>query len=325
MDFRVGRLTLTLTAVAALAACQMKLGGARPDAGPVVTDVPGNAVVGAPAGQARDVEAPEVFAKTDKALWDGRPSLGGIWVAHTSVKDPERVVMRNKANGRSIAGALFRREFDSAGPSLQLSSDAAEALGILAGQPTVIEVVALKRVEAAPPPVAEVAATAASAPPPKPGTKPAQKPGAETPAATPKPAKGEPAAAKPAATKPAAGGISAKPIDPVAATAAAAIDKATAKGTAKPAPAAPAPSAASAAAPTKAFVQIGIFSTEANAQTAAKQLGTIGLAAQVKENKGETKTLWRVLVGPAATVGDRDALIAKVKGLGYPDAYAVSK
>jgi hypothetical protein len=30
----------------------------------------------------RDVEAPEVFDVTDAGLWDGRPSLGGVWVAH---------------------------------------------------------------------------------------------------------------------------------------------------------------------------------------------------------------------------------------------------
>ena len=41
-----------------------------------------------------DVEAPQDFQVTDKALWDGRPSLGGVWVAATSVSDPMRVIMR---------------------------------------------------------------------------------------------------------------------------------------------------------------------------------------------------------------------------------------
>ena len=36
----------------------------------------------------RDVEAPDAFQVTEKGLWDGRPSLGGVWVAHPSVKDP---------------------------------------------------------------------------------------------------------------------------------------------------------------------------------------------------------------------------------------------
>lgn len=97
-----------------------------------------------------DIEAPEVFSVTDEALWDGRPSLGGVWVASPDVVDPERVIMRNPANGRFVIGALFRRERDNPGPLLQISSDAAEALGLLAGQPGMIEVTALRRQDAAP-------------------------------------------------------------------------------------------------------------------------------------------------------------------------------
>ncbi|MFZ1513001.1 MAG: SPOR domain-containing protein, partial [Tabrizicola sp.] len=107
---------------------------------------------------ARDVEAPDVFQATDSALWDGRPSLGGIWVASPDVENPERVVMFNPATGKSITGALFKRERDNPGPRLQLSSDAAEALGILAGQPTEIRVTALRKEETAAP-AAPAAAT----------------------------------------------------------------------------------------------------------------------------------------------------------------------
>jgi hypothetical protein len=97
------------------------------------------------AGGSRDVEAPELFDTTDAALWDGRPSLGGIWVASPEVTDPQRVIMVNPATGVTVTGALFRRERDNPGPRLQLSSDAAEALGILAGQPTEIKVTALRK------------------------------------------------------------------------------------------------------------------------------------------------------------------------------------
>lgn len=118
---------------------------------------------------ARDVEAPDVFQATDSALWDGRPSLGGIWVASPDVTNPERVVMFNPATGKSITGALFKRERDNPGPRLQLSSDAAEALGILAGQPTEIRVTALRKEEVAEPaPSAEPAAAAATDPAAKP-------------------------------------------------------------------------------------------------------------------------------------------------------------
>ncbi len=94
-----------------------------------------------------EVEAPEVFQATDSALWDGRPSLGGIWVASPDAVDPERVVMYNPATGKTVKGALFRRERDNPGPRLQLSSDAAEALGVLAGMPTEIQVTALRKQE----------------------------------------------------------------------------------------------------------------------------------------------------------------------------------
>ena len=65
---------------------------------------------------------------TDQGLWDGRPSLGGVWVAHPDVTEPERVIIRNEANGKFVIGALFRRERELPGPKLQMSSDAAAAL-----------------------------------------------------------------------------------------------------------------------------------------------------------------------------------------------------
>lgn len=94
-----------------------------------------------------DVEAPEVFSATEQGLWDGRPSLGGIWVAHPDVGEPERVIIRNASNGRSVVGALFRRERDVPGPMLQISSDAAAALGMVAGEPQELDVTALRRRE----------------------------------------------------------------------------------------------------------------------------------------------------------------------------------
>lgn len=306
---------LALGAVLVLAACQNgKPGGLfskdKPDAAATVAADPAAAAL-AP-GEERDVEARDLFALTDKALWDGRPSLGGVWVAHASVKDPERVVIRNAANGKSVVGALFRREVETPGPSLQLSSDAAEALGLLAGQPAVVEVVALKRIEAPAAPAATAAAPAA----------------AEPPAAEAAPA----AADKKKKPKEAAPAIAQKKLDPVAVTAAAAIDKATKNGKTKPAEAAattPAAPAAQPAAPAgtlkRAFVQIGIFSVEANAQKAAAQMQKAGMTAAVKADQSQGKSFWRVIVGPAATEADRNALAAKVKALGYPDAYPVSK
>jgi len=95
----------------------------------------------------RDVEAPEVFQVTDSGLWDGRPSLGGVWVAHPDVKQPERVIIRNTGNSKFVIGALFRRERENPGPAIQVSSDAADALGMLAGAPASLNVTALRREE----------------------------------------------------------------------------------------------------------------------------------------------------------------------------------
>lgn len=109
----------------------------------------------------RDVPAPQVFDLTEPGLWDGRPSLGGVWVAHPTARDPERVIIRNTQTGTEVIGALFRRERENPGPRYQISSEAAGALGILAGQPASISVIALRveRIEPA-------AASAAAAVPP---------------------------------------------------------------------------------------------------------------------------------------------------------------
>lgn len=106
-----------------------------------------------PATIEREVEAPDVFQTSEAGLWDGRPSLGGVWVAHPNVASPERVMIRNLDNGKFVVGALFRRELQNPGPKLQVSSDAAAELGLLAGAPTQLSVVALIRevVEVEPP------------------------------------------------------------------------------------------------------------------------------------------------------------------------------
>jgi hypothetical protein len=137
---RVSQMTCTALILGALAACGngIGLGQSGPDATPAGTDASGKT------GQ-RDVEAPEVFDISEAGLWDGRPSLGVIWVAHPDVTDPQRVIIRNTANGQSVVGALFRRQRDLPGPRLQASSDAAEALAMLPGAPVNLHVTALIR------------------------------------------------------------------------------------------------------------------------------------------------------------------------------------
>ena len=118
---------MALTAVLSLGACQMSqpaAGMAESGAAAVQDAGPGQRVI------ERDVEAPDVFQAQEAGLWDGRPSLGGVWVAHPTAHDPERVMIRNTATGATVIGALFRRERENPGPRFQVSSEAANALGL---------------------------------------------------------------------------------------------------------------------------------------------------------------------------------------------------
>lgn len=232
----------------------------------------------------RDVEAPEIFAANEAGLWDGRPSLGGVWVAHPDVKEPERGIIRNEANGQFVIGALFRKERQTPGPRLQVSSDAAAALGMLAGAPTNLDVVALRRekVETPPEPLASPTAIAT-----------------EDTAAIP---------AAPAVTEGA--------LDPVVETASRALDAVPAPSPA----AAPAPRSSL----TKPFIQIGIFSVEQNAKNTATAMRQAGLIPTVKPGKSNGKPFWRVVVGPAQNADERATLLKTIKGTGFEDAYAVT-
>ena len=236
----------------------------------------------------RDVEAPDVFSVTDKGLWDGRPSLGGVWVAHPDVTDPERVIIRNEANGKFVIGALFRRERDLPGPKLQISSDAAAALNILAGAPAPLNVTALRR-EEVDAPVQDSAPEATI----------------EAPAAVTETTL-DPVVASPATIPDA---------DPTAGDVAIKAPKAAAT---KP----PTPKTASTLA--KPYVQIGIFSIEANANRAANQMRSAGMVPTVKRSEISGKAFWRVVVGPAATKSELNSLLKSIKTEGFSDAYAVS-
>ena len=301
------RLGLAGCALLALAACGEDF---RPfgDAGTRNATGDGPAPIGATRLVERDVEAPEVFQVTEEGLWDGRPSLGGVWVAHPAADDPERVIIRNEENGRFVIGALFRREIENPGPELMISSDAAAALNILAGDPTRVQVTALRREEVADPvvtpsPEAEVALAAAEG----------------TATATPE--------------------ITTTPLgDPIAAAAAAISQAEVAAGIASAGPApstAPAPTAvaaapASQAAPAasaldRAFIQIGIFSVQENANNTGQALRNAGLVPTIYDQTSNDRRFWRVVVGPAQTADERAQMLRTVQGLGFADAYAVTR
>jgi hypothetical protein len=246
----------------------------------------------------RDVEAPDVFQTTDQALWDGRPSLGGVWVASPDAKDPERVIIRNTTNGKFVIGALFRREIDNPGPKLQISSDAAAALGVLAGAPANVSVIALRREEAdvqtdASRPILDSSETVETSTLDPVAGATAAIDRAEA-GATPAPAATTPAARAPAA-RPA-------PVSPTVVAPTVGGSNAT-----------PAPTA------TGRSIQIGIFSVEANATRAAATLKKAGLAGTVRQEQSQGRALWSV-----TSRGDA-AVLARVKDLGFPDAYFLQR
>ena len=220
---------------------------------------------------------------TEAGLWDGRPSLGGVWVAHPDVAEPERVIIRNTETGSFVIGALFRRERENPGPALQVSSDAADALDMLAGAPATLNVTALRRepvpVEAPPEPTANFDAPAE---------------------------------------------IEATPLDDPIAGAAAALAEIEAAESAEQVTPVAAPAAAPPASNLdRPYIQIGIFSVEANAANSATAMRTAGLPAEVVRQESQGSTFWRVIVGPASSEAQRAQYLETVKDRGFTDAYFV--
>jgi len=287
----------------------------------------------------RDIEDASVFSKREAALWDGRPSLGGAWVAHPDAQSPERVIIRNTTNGQETIGALFRRERMNPGPAFQVSAEAANAVGILAGAPTVIEVVALRSDESAAGGPAIAATTAQT------DEQPAQDSGPSEMAQTGSPDLPE-ATAPPVVTtetqprggflgrlfgrstpeQPDTQGIETQGLD----------GRITQAPVQTPAPtAAQAPAAAveppparqaqpqSASTLERPFIQLGIFSVEANAGKAETMARDAGLTARKVEGRAQGNAFWRVVIGPAQTQAEQTQMLARVKSLGFNDAYTV--
>ena len=295
-----------------------------------------------PRVEVRDVDRPDVFSVTESGLWDGRPSLGGVWVAHPDVTDPERVKVTNTKTGKTIAGALFRRVRSIPGPRIQVSSDAAAELGMLAGQPAELRIIAVRQeeiiIEPQPLPlsdenVAEDEAAAASdeATSAEPQGESAEaelatEEAAETPRRRgfwgrfrdslrnkPEEELEEESLEAEATTESAAAPeVETAPLDPVASAAAAAIDEAERT---EPQPA---PTSSGLKNP---YIQVGLFSVEENASAAAASLRQAGIVPQVRGQESGGKTFWRVFVGPMTSADDQAALLAQIKRLGYSDAF----
>jgi cell division septation protein DedD len=305
-------MALGLVSVMGLAACDENGAFTLPTSEPPAASapLPANALNQRPVRDV-DVERPDIFAITDDGLWDGRPSLGGVWVAHPEVTDPERVVIRDVDSGREIIGALFRRERENPGPLLQGSSDAAEALGMLPGSPTRLEVVVLRRVE-----VEEeepVNPVVESLDAPVVIEEETLEPAAETDDASAEIAGA--AVATTAVVLPAALEAATAAAEETAAAATDVVVEASEPIDVSSVLEAPAATPL----PEGTMAQIGVFSVEANANSAAQTITASGVPGIVTPEALGGRTVWRVTAGPLA---DTNA-ISQLKQLGFVDAFVI--
>lgn len=249
----------------------------------------------------RDVLAPEAFKISDRALWDGRPTFGGVWIAYPDIDVPERVRITNPANGKTVIGALYKREREFPGPKIELSADAASALGVLAGTPADLTVVAMRREEV------EVDVPDAG---PKEITTPERRPGSEPVVA------GVPTPDIPVPTPSVAAGTPDVTAVPLPST-----DGAKPEETAVAASPAPAPASSGPNFDTEmTFIQVATTRTREQANEVYQKLLNAGLGAQVREVKSNGRTRYQVIAGPANSKESLDFMMKVVRDLGYKDA-----
>jgi len=130
---------MALGAAMALSACAS--GQASREA-PAVLPAPVKTVAAKPKPP---TPAPETFETSDAAIWDGKPSLGNVWVAVPDAIQPERVLITNEETGKSVQGGMFAHAMaPPKGAPIRLSSGAAEALDIDADTPVRLTITALR-------------------------------------------------------------------------------------------------------------------------------------------------------------------------------------
>lgn len=96
-------------------------------------------------------EKPEILEISATVIWDGEQTLGGNWISHPNVDSPERVVIKNISNGKSIVGAIFKQTEKIETGFAAISSDAAKALGISQNNQTKVQIIAVRVAEGIPP------------------------------------------------------------------------------------------------------------------------------------------------------------------------------
>jgi len=92
-------------------------------------------------------EKPEILDISAYVIWNGDQTLGGNWISHPDADSPERVLIKNISNGKSIFGAVFQQTKKMKTGSAFISSDAAKALGIAQNEKTKVQIVAVRAPE----------------------------------------------------------------------------------------------------------------------------------------------------------------------------------
>ena len=92
-------------------------------------------------------EKPQVLDITVSVMWDGSQTLGGNWVSHQDINSPERVLIKNTTNGKSVVGAVFQQTKNLNNGLAAISSDAAKALRVSKNNETNLQIVAIKVIE----------------------------------------------------------------------------------------------------------------------------------------------------------------------------------
>ena len=92
-------------------------------------------------------EKPEILDISASVIWDGDQTLGGNWISHPDTTNPERVLIKNISNGKSIVGAIFQQTKKTKIGYALISSDAAKALNIVQNEKTKVQIVAVRAPE----------------------------------------------------------------------------------------------------------------------------------------------------------------------------------
>ncbi|WP_112323167.1 SPOR domain-containing protein [Oceanibium sediminis] len=320
------RLASGLALLAALGACDdlPMIGGASGSAGQEASAASGTAA-GVVRIEERDVERPDIYSTEDRALWDGRFSLGGRWVAVPEDINAARVNITNLANGQQIEGALFRREVTLPGPPIMVSMDAAIALGMEAGSPVNMRIVVVRSeaIEVQAPPTATVAEA---------GTEAGADVGAEVVEAG-----VETAAAAGATATAAAATVAAAPAPAVAGDSLQTSVLDALQSVAPPppppvaVPAAPVAAAAEDSPPAQDIAGVGQFNIQvaggtnrSGAEAVVRRLKDANVTASVQDGTSQGKPFYRVIAGPYPDRAAFEAALGQIRKLGYSDAFAVN-